>query len=752
MERSDWDRVRILATATHLCTSPWFTSIPTAFPTAPLQVQPLAQLCVSHSARSCAGNLVVVIDVGPSPTAAGIIILFVILLMASKKSTFMSQRPIVSRPPALILPTLSSADHSLPQTNSFLSAEKRDAFYHSIKEEPVKDYGDQLAAQNDYLHYTDIYSNACKASFGNQKIRAFDYVCPYRASQNTSALFPSLGTDISSNTSLCSDFSEKTEHTSIQGRDVAPRVISTITGIITPVSSPLPVSRRSAARGSQLAGYNTCQLSAKDSHSEGYSTCSSSRSWTSSASSNGRKFPNFTTYSHRSEDDEGFLDQGSGLSPVVDPLSLPLPPAEYIDAVEEGFTSCDLSLTQKSTGTISDFFSQSGSSSGSLSLCDGRRHQLDKSTNCREKSANYDSNAFVIHPPSSVSLPELGDKHSLSVDSAVTSDVSPVRSPVAKRGRFGLCESDGYDPGGEKTQSDSVVLDLERYCNEYAKETYFWLCHQEATIHAIGTSFMAAQKLGGASEANRRTAIMRAISEMRKLRHTVESIHLGAYIMDKCLDSFHIASGALVDVCAVSMVLGTKMEEYDSLRPGIVDGLAGASRDRSRLCQIEKRIIHELDDGLCFPTPLVFANFMLAYIRSDQEQIRFAHYLLELALLESRFRDDGGARVAHAAVCISFAMVKKKDTIFDSECQALLDVEIHLFDLTKLPVGSTRDVMRELAVEMGRAVEEKHPVLIDYLAEDNKRVCFCEISPALWNFICGAHAYLWESSALEIFV
>lgn len=72
-----------------------------------------------------------------------------------------------------------------------------------------------------------------------------------------------------------------------------------------------------------------------------------------------------------------------------------------------------------------------------------------------------------------------------------------------------------------------------------------------------------------------------------------------------------------------------KIEEYDSLRPGTVDGLAGATRDKGRLCHIEKRIIHELDNGLCFPTPLVFANYMLVHVHSDEEQIRFAHVSMD---------------------------------------------------------------------------------------------------------------------------
>ncbi|CAJ0595182.1 unnamed protein product [Cylicocyclus nassatus] len=283
-------------------------------------------------------------------------------------------------------------------------------------------------------------------------------------------------------------------------------------------------------------------------------------------------------------------------------------------------------------------------------------------------------------------------------------------------------------------RSNKIILDFERYCNEFSRDTYHWLCYRESTVHAIGMSFLAAQKLGGVTETVRKTAVMKAIIEMRKMGYAAESIHLGAYIMDKCLDSFHVACQALPDVCAVSMVLGTKIEEYESLRPGTLNGLAGASRNKKRLCHIEKRIIHELASGLCFPTPLVLANFMLAHLHSNEEQARFVHYLLDLAVLESRFRDEAGARLAHAAVCISAAVVDD-NKVRNSECRALVEAEHRLSNFTQMLCGSTRDVMRELIIEMEKAVDEKNAVLVEYLAEDSRRVCYSEVSPALWNFI-----------------
>ncbi|KAK5981880.1 hypothetical protein GCK32_007916 [Trichostrongylus colubriformis] len=454
-----------------------------------------------------------------------------------------------------------------------------------------------------------------------------------------------------------------------------------------------------------------------------------------------------------------------------------LPPAAYADSDEEPFihTEPRVSYSQNSDGVVSDFFSQSENNSCIVSSEEASPQA--REVECFTQGSG--SHDFFSQSGGSVSINsseedpsqdadtqnsysrEDDDVGNLSLSSEVTfrnatsqeqnfdaiserssrksvvgSNSSSLCSPIAKRGRFGSSR-DERNVGERTFMNETLLLNVERYHSEYARDTYAWLRHRETTKHALGASFMDAQKEEGASWADRRSVVMKALVDMKKQKHSLEAIHLGAYILDKCLDSFHIAKTSLADVCAVSMVLGTKMEEYDSLRPGNVDGMFDATSDKARLCDIEKRIVHEMKDGLCFPTPLLFANYMLVELCCDDEQIRFAEYLLELALLDSQFRDEGGPRVAHAAVCMSFAIAKQRDSIFISECDTLVEAEEKLFDLTKIHVGSTRNVMRRLVHEMDRAVQEKHALLIDYLSDDNKRVCFCEVSPPFWNLLCG---------------
>uniref|UniRef100_A0A7I4XUP2 Cyclin N-terminal domain-containing protein n=1 Tax=Haemonchus contortus TaxID=6289 RepID=A0A7I4XUP2_HAECO len=477
-------------------------------------------------------------------------------------------------------------------------------------------------------------------------------------------------------------------------------------------------------------------------------------------------------------------------SPLEGSPIFPVPPAAYADTDEESYISAGhvLSYTQNSDGAVSGFFSQSENNSCSNSLEEtssqakevgcftqsSSGHGSDFFSQSENGSTTNSSDEDSLLPTVVTDCNQHDDIGNLSlssevsttcdngtvlhlqlcdasrddtprrISSVVASSASSLSSPVAKRGRFGSSCAEKIPDNGAFAE-ETQLFDEERYHNEYAKDTYAWLSYRESTTHTLGSLFMDAQKKEGASWADRRAVVMRALVDMKKRKHTLEAIHLGIYILDKCLDSFHIAKNSLADVCAVSMVLGTKMEEYESLRPGTVGTLLGTTASKARLCDIEKRIVYEMKDGLCFPTPFLFAHYMLAELCCDDEQIRFAQYLLELALLDSQFRDEGGPRVAHAAVCMASAIAKQRDSVFVSEGDTLLEAERKLFHLTKLPIGSTRNVMRNLVHEMDRAVQEKHAVLIDYLSDDNKRICFCEVSPALWDLLCGVSRYQRES-------
>ncbi|KAK6028490.1 hypothetical protein OSTOST_05463 [Ostertagia ostertagi] len=247
------------------------------------------------------------------------------------------------------------------------------------------------------------------------------------------------------------------------------------------------------------------------------------------------------------------------------------------------------------------------------------------------------------------------------------------------------------------------------------EKTYAWLSYRETTTHGLGTLFMDAQKKEGASWADRRAVVMRALMDMKKRKHTLVggnpswSLYIGQVFgfLSHCEKLFGGCLCSFDDAWNVR-----RWRNTNSLRPGNVDRLCDATTDKARLCDIEKRIVHEMKDGLCFPTPLLFAHLclpsyvaMMSKFASLQILFYFSlvfQYLLELALLDSQFRDEGGPRVAHAVVCMSFAIAKQRDSIFVSECDTLVEAEEKLFDLTKLPIGSTRDVMRKLVYEMDR--------------------------------------------------
>ncbi|KAK6038009.1 hypothetical protein COOONC_24486, partial [Cooperia oncophora] len=78
----------------------------------------------------------------------------------------------------------------------------------------------------------------------------------------------------------------------------------------------------------------------------------------------------------------------------------------------------------------------------------------------------------------------------------VASSVSSSCSPVAKRGRFG----------------SSCARDVSNLC---------MVSYREESTHALGTLFMDAQKKEGASWADRRDVVMRALVDMKKRKHTL---------------------------------------------------------------------------------------------------------------------------------------------------------------------------------------------------------------------------------------
>ncbi|KAJ1371329.1 hypothetical protein KIN20_033264 [Parelaphostrongylus tenuis] len=305
-----------------------------------------------------------------------------------------------------------------------------------------------------------------------------------------------------------------------------------------------------------------------DTHSDGYATGSASHSWgNSDATSDPLKL---------------FFSDGSGNfelngSPVND-----LPPPAYADSPQppERYSDGDqdVSHIQHINETVSDFFSQSASCSDSSEESSPEK--------CEQKFSREDNleDELVLEKTQN-SLARItpaegnGGGAPLAFQKySVTSSVSSTRSPIAKRGRF---VSKDTNIVASLAVSYKRLLNFQRYSNEFAKDTYMWLSHQELNVHAIDPKFMFAQKSSGTSFEDRRLVLLKATSEMKKRKHSMEAIHLGAYILDKCLDSFHISKEALADVCAVSMVLGTKMEEYDSLQPGTVNGLVGASSDKN---------------------------------------------------------------------------------------------------------------------------------------------------------------------------
>uniref|UniRef100_A0A1I7W834 Cyclin_C domain-containing protein n=1 Tax=Heterorhabditis bacteriophora TaxID=37862 RepID=A0A1I7W834_HETBA len=120
-------------------------------------------------------------------------------------------------------------------------------------------------------------------------------------------------------------------------------------------------------------------------------------------------------------------------------------------------------------------------------------------------------------------------------------------------------------------------------------------------------------------------------------------------------------------------------------------------------------------------------------ILEERHSLNVTDFLLELALLDSSYRNFGGSKVAHASVCLAYAVAKNERA--GSERDALIGAERELAVCSRLAVAATRTVMRELVEEMKRASEEMNVVWKEYCSEQMGCVSLFEIPPTLMQLI-----------------
>ncbi|CAB3403296.1 unnamed protein product [Caenorhabditis bovis] len=231
------------------------------------------------------------------------------------------------------------------------------------------------------------------------------------------------------------------------------------------------------------------------------------------------------------------------------------------------------------------------------------------------------------------------------------------------------------------------------------------------------------------SAADRRRVLLDLIAKRRGLRITEHTIHLAAAILDKCLQMFLVETATLQQLAVISFVVASKLEEIDclSIRDAIVCNLITGIEIKS-LCRLERFVLKALSYRVNYSTPLTFANFMLVFLNAKNSVINMTHYILELGLLHVALRAYYSPEVAHAAVCLAFALDKMNPR---DSCKCLSEAERRLNRLTEIEPGATRRIMNVLVEQYELASNEKHEIYVEYERVERDSVSLRTIDKSL---------------------
>ncbi|CAD6186100.1 unnamed protein product [Caenorhabditis auriculariae] len=236
------------------------------------------------------------------------------------------------------------------------------------------------------------------------------------------------------------------------------------------------------------------------------------------------------------------------------------------------------------------------------------------------------------------------------------------------------------------------------------------------------------------SEADRRAAVLQLLGRRERFSLSLETLHLGVALLDKSFNVFVVDRVALNDLALISMVIASKLMEYNALKlSDLISTRLVENKTVKELGFLEKRILKELDYRLEVPTSFTFSNFLMLALKVTEEQICLTHYLLELALLSLDFRYFPSAQVSHAAVCLASAILPKKE--FPSAVLALCYAERRLKDFSRIDGESTRNIMRSLVVQYDLAIKERHESFREYTKSERKNVANAEIPKELRKLI-----------------
>ncbi|CAJ0595181.1 unnamed protein product [Cylicocyclus nassatus] len=320
----------------------------------------------------------------------------------------------------------------LSLSKPFMSDTNLCSSYRNVKQEPVKGYGGQLILLQDDL-FSSPADSACTIESGEKLAAECVNDCTFLREPTTNQSFLTDSKFFS--TTLLDDIHGRKSPTIIDAFHNVKKLCRNrvdATSLLKPRPSPL-MPNIFIAGESQFTAYHSRLHGSGRAHSEGYSSCSSNQSLTSPKSCQ-KVGHSCSTHIRDGVGDSEKLHW----SPVDDFLASP--PTEYTDhASDSGFTVGDISLTQRSSEAVSDFFSQCGSTPGSLYNIPQELQYAE--CNVEGQENHRDGRGHPLAHTTEVS------GSSVSPVSTISSSRSSIHSPTPKRRRLGACRLNGTGIG-----------------------------------------------------------------------------------------------------------------------------------------------------------------------------------------------------------------------------------------------------------------------------------------------------------------
>uniref|UniRef100_A0A1I7SZK5 Cyclin_C domain-containing protein n=1 Tax=Caenorhabditis tropicalis TaxID=1561998 RepID=A0A1I7SZK5_9PELO len=236
---------------------------------------------------------------------------------------------------------------------------------------------------------------------------------------------------------------------------------------------------------------------------------------------------------------------------------------------------------------------------------------------------------------------------------------------------------------------------------------------------------------------DRKRVLLKVFASRHKLKVSSETLHLGAAILDKCLDRMTVRKETLGELAAVSTAIASKVEDINHLTLGnLIETKLIEKRPLKMIASLERLVLVSLSFKVTTPTPLNFATYMLVHLSAPQLKRNLTHYFLELSILYVHNRLFASDVVAYAATCLAFAMATEPGK---SVSKVLRETEFELRVFTDknylVKRKQSQEVMRTMLDLFVVAPAENHSIFREYSTNRQNNVALRQIDPSLQELL-----------------